>query len=68
MDIQDIHRKFDAMDIDGDGYIDREEFIQHYGDQVRDIDILMSRFDEVDIDGDGRISREEFLTAARAPL
>ncbi|MCP2279740.1 EF-hand domain pair [Nocardia amikacinitolerans] len=68
MDIQDIHEKFDSLDIDGDGYIDREEFIQHYERRGQDIDILASRFDEVDIDGDGRISRDEFLTAARAPL
>lgn len=35
MDIQDIHEKFDSLDIDGDGYIDREEFIQHYERRAR---------------------------------
>lgn len=49
---------FGVVDLDGSGYIDREELVV-----VCDLDVcdLVEVFDKFDVDKDGRISIEEFL-------
>lgn len=42
---------FEALDTDGDGYIDRREAAAH--------PVLSAEFNGVDADGDGRLAREE---------
>ena len=53
---------FDAIDINGDGHIDREELqkvLYNLGEKVNDIDVTEC-FDEIDTDGNGEISFQEF--------
>jgi len=54
----------DAMDIDGDGFIEQAEYAQLFhlanvGDEV-----VLAAFQRLDQDGDGRISTQEFRGGA----
>ena len=56
---------FDALDIDGDGYLFRAEFVTHYVGAGEELGDVLARFDDVDFDGDGRIDVQEFVAARR---
>jgi len=49
----DATKKFDQMDVDGDGKITRQEWIAHFGSDVG--------YSDYDSDSDGYISRTEFV-------
>jgi Ca2+-binding EF-hand superfamily protein len=66
--LQQLSRLFeivaDAMDIDGDGFIEQAEYAQLFhlanvGDEV-----VLAAFQCLDQDGDGRISTQEFRAGA----
>ena len=50
---------FDGWDKDKDGYLAKDEFIPHMGDQAE----APARFIRFDLDKDGRLSKEEFVRA-----
>ncbi|MCP5019026.1 MAG: EF-hand domain-containing protein, partial [Ketobacter sp.] len=53
---------FDSLDIDGNGYIDREELkavLYKLGEIVTDSDVTLC-FDEIDSDQNGQITFQEF--------
>jgi hypothetical protein len=53
LQIQAADQQFKQLDVDRDGYIDRQE-------AARAPDVA-ARFDHLDADGDGRISAEEWI-------
>ncbi|XP_065827890.1 calmodulin-like [Oscarella lobularis] len=59
-----IRAAFDAMDRNGDGYIDPIELkqvMENFGEQLSDDDVE-EMIREADVDGDGRVDFEEFHT------
>lgn len=51
----------DAMDADGDGFIEPTEYLALFGAAPSlDPEVVQAAFEHLDADGDGRISREEF--------
>jgi Ca2+-binding EF-hand superfamily protein len=50
---------FETWDRDKDGFLSKEEFIPHIGDQAD----APARFIRFDKDRDGRLSKEEFVRA-----
>lgn len=54
----------DAMDADGDGFIEPTEYLALFG-AVPNLDprVVQAAFERLDADGDGRISLEEFQAA-----
>ncbi|XP_019181446.1 PREDICTED: uncharacterized protein LOC109176462 [Ipomoea nil] len=61
-----VQELFDTLDSDGDGYIDKDEFIsvltQDSADEVRDVERCGSLFEELDIDGNGTLDFWEVMT------
>jgi len=54
----------DAMDADGDGFIEPTEYLALFGAVPSlDPEAVQAVFERLDADGDGRISREEFQAA-----
>jgi hypothetical protein len=54
----------DAMDADGDGFIEPTEYLAFFGAAPSlDPQVVQAVFERLDADGDGRISREEFQAA-----
>ena len=52
---------FQELDLDGDGFLSREEFLAMYSNIGEDpVHIYSEEFDYKDKDGDGRVSRVEF--------
>lgn len=55
---------YDAMDADGDGFIEPTEYLALFGAApALDPEVVQAVFERLDADGDGRISREEFQAA-----
>lgn len=62
-DLAELRETFDAVDVDGDGWIEVQEFRRLL--KVLDSDLseeeCLLAFDATDEDGDGSISFEEFM-------
>lgn len=62
----DINKIFNALDIDGDGSLQKEEIqkgYEKYFDKKIDDDEIDAMFDKVDVDGSGEIGYSEFVVA-----
>lgn len=57
-----IKQAFDQLDLNRDGRVEREEYVEHLLENERDK--LYKRFDYLDQDHDGTINFEEFLIAS----
>jgi Ca2+-binding EF-hand superfamily protein len=57
-----IKQAFEQLDINGDGKIDRQEYVEHL--LIKEREKLNKRFDYLDCDRDGAIDFEEFLIAS----
>ena len=53
----------EAIDEDGDGYIERDDYARWFAVTPLDQDIVRAAFERLDADGDGRITRAEFVSA-----
>ena len=59
-----------GVDVDGDGEIDRTEFILFKLEQMQEVDSkviaeIAARFDEIDKDGSGSVDRSEIAAAEK---
>jgi Ca2+-binding EF-hand superfamily protein len=57
-----IKQAFDQLDLNHDGRIDREEYLEHL--LAKERERFIKRFDYLDKDHDGSIDFEEFVTAS----
>lgn len=58
-----LDRIFNAVDVDGSGALDLEEFERHLAPAGYSRDAIQTFFDETDSDNNGEISRDEFRRA-----